>query len=92
MNEGERTCTQQITRIPWENFMTFGVLPLTFADESDHGVLEQGYTLALSGVPETLRDESELTLENRITGTELTVRHRVSGRRVNNSLGCGLIN
>ena len=65
MNEGERTCTKQIARIRWENLMSLGVLPLTFADESDYDALEQGSTLALSGVPETLRDGSELTLENR---------------------------
>ncbi len=32
MNEGERTCTWQIARIRWENLMSFGALPLTFAD------------------------------------------------------------
>ncbi len=92
MNAGERTCTQQITRISWENLMNFGALTLTFADESDYDALEQGDLLALSGVPETLWDGSELTLENRTRGTELIVRPRVSGRRVNVLLGGGIIN
>ena len=71
--------------------MNFGALPFTFADESDYDALEQGDTLALSGVSETLRDGSEFTLENRTRGTEITVRPRVSGRRVNVLLGGGII-
>ena len=57
--------TKQIARIHWENLVNFGVLLLTFADESDYDALEQGDTLALSGVPEMLRSGRELTLENR---------------------------
>jgi aconitate hydratase len=48
--------------------------------------------LALSGVPEALRDGRELRLENRTKGTELTVRHELSGRQVDVVLKGGLIN
>ena len=83
---------KQIARIHWENLVNFGVLPLTFADESDYDVLEQGDTLTLSGVPKMLRSGRELTLENRPRGTELSVRHRLSGRQVDVLLGGGIIN
>ncbi|HKZ26954.1 MAG TPA: aconitate hydratase, partial [Rubrobacteraceae bacterium] len=83
---------KQIARIHWENLVNFGVLPLTFTDEADYDALEQGDTLSLSSVPETLRGGRELTLENRTRGTELTVRHGLSGRQVGILLGGGLIN
>jgi aconitate hydratase len=83
---------KQIARIHWENLVNFGVLPLTFADESDYDTLEQGGTLALSGVPETLRGGSELRLENRTKGTETTVWHGLSDRQIEVLLKGGLIN
>ncbi|MCA1715920.1 MAG: aconitate hydratase, partial [Actinobacteria bacterium] len=83
---------KQIARIHWENLVNFGVLPLTFADESDYDALEQGDTLALSGVPEALRNGSELTLQNRTKGVELTVRHGLSDRQIEVLLQGGLIN
>ena len=83
---------KQIARIHWENLVNFGVLPLTFVDESDYDALEQGDTLALFGVPETLRSRRELTLESRNRGTELTVRHGLSDRQIEVLLKGGLIN
>jgi aconitate hydratase len=83
---------KQIARIHWENLVNFGVLPLTFTDEADYDALEQGDTLSLTGVPEALQSGRELTLENRTRGTELTVRHGLSGRQVGILLGGGLIN
>jgi aconitate hydratase len=83
---------KQIARIHWENLINFGVLPLTFADESDYDALEQGDTVALSSVPEALQNGSELALENRTRGTELTVRHGLSDRQIEVLLKGGLIN
>ncbi|MDQ3966324.1 MAG: aconitate hydratase [Actinomycetota bacterium] len=83
---------KRFARIHWENLVNFGVLPLTFADESDYETLEQGDTLALSGVPEALRDRRELRLENRTKSTELAVRHELSARQVDVLLKGGLIN
>jgi aconitate hydratase len=83
---------KQFARIHWENLVNFGVLPLTFADESDYDSIEQGDTLALSGVPEALQGGRELRLENRTRDTELTLRHELSERQVDVLLKGGLIN
>jgi len=83
---------KQISRIHWENLVNFGVLPLTFADESDYEEIEQGDTLALSGVPEALRNGRELRLENRTKDSELTLRHGLSKRQIDVMLKGGLIN
>ena len=83
---------KQIARIHWENLVNFGVLPLAFVDESDYDALEQGDTLTLTGVPEALQSGSEFTLENQTKGTELTVRHGLSGRQIEVLLKGGLIN
>jgi aconitate hydratase len=79
-------------RIHWENLVNFGVLPLTFTDESDYDSIEQGDTLALSEVPEALHAGRELLLENRTKDIELTVRHGLSKRQVDVMLKGGLIN
>jgi aconitate hydratase len=83
---------KQFARIHWENLVNFGVLPLTFADESDYDSIEQGDTLALSGVPEALQGGRELRLENRTRDTELTLRYELSERQVDVLLKGGLIN
>jgi aconitate hydratase len=83
---------KRFARIHWENLVSFGVLPFTFADESDYDSIEQGDTLALSGMPEALRTGRELRLENRTKDTELTVRHGLSERQVEVVLKGGLIN
>ena len=83
---------KRFARIHWENLVSFGVLPFTFADESDYDSIEQGDTLALSGMPEALRTGRELRLENRTKGTELTVQHELSERQVEVVLKGGLIN
>ncbi|MDQ3841186.1 MAG: aconitate hydratase [Actinomycetota bacterium] len=83
---------KQFARIHWENLVNFGVLPLTFADESDYDSIEQGDTLVLSSVPEALRDGRELRLENRTKGAELRLRHGLSERQIDVMLTGGLIN
>jgi aconitate hydratase len=83
---------KQIARIHWENLVNFGVLPLTFANEADYDALEQGDTLALSWVPEALRDGRKLWTENRTKGTDLALRHELSRRQVDVLLKGGLIN
>jgi aconitate hydratase len=83
---------KRFARIHWENLVNFGVLPLTFAEESDYEAIEQGDTLVLSGVPDALRSGRELRLENHTKGAELTVRHGLSERQVDVMLKGGLIN
>ncbi|MDQ3913453.1 MAG: aconitate hydratase, partial [Actinomycetota bacterium] len=83
---------KRFARIHWENLVNFGVLPLTFTNESDYDSIEQGETLALSDLPEALQGGRELRLEIRPQGTELTVRHGLSERQVDVVLKGGLIN
>ena len=83
---------KQFARIHWENLVNFGVLPLTFADESDYDSIEQGDKLVLSSVPEALRDGRELRLENRTKGAGLRLRHGLSERQIDVMLTGGLIN
>jgi aconitate hydratase len=49
------TIAKGFARIHWKNLVNFGVLPLTFTNESDYHSLEQGDTLALLRVPEALQ-------------------------------------
>lgn len=83
---------KRYARIHWENLVNYGILPLTFADETEYGAIEQGDTLSLSGVPEALRSGCrELIIENRNKGTSLKIRHSLSERQVDIILKGGLI-
>ena len=42
-------------RIHWQNLVSFGVLPLTFTDPSDHDRIERGDVLRLRGLRRALR-------------------------------------
>jgi aconitate hydratase len=83
---------KRFARIHWENLINFGVLPLTFIDESGYDSIESGDTLVLAGVPEALRNGRELQLENSTKGARLTVHHELSNRQVDVLLKGGLIN
>jgi aconitate hydratase len=78
-------------RIHWQNLVNFGVLPLTYADESDHDKLEQGSTLKFEGLHETLQNGGSVTAKTD-SGDELTLEHDLSPRQVDVLLAGGLIN
>ena len=69
-------------RIHWQNLPNFGILPLEFADPADYDRLEQGDTIALSGVRTALAaGERELTAD--VPGKDaLTLTHRLTPRQV----------
>ena len=83
---------KSFARIHWENLVNFGILPLTFVEESDYESIEQEDTIALSGVPEALREGNELKLENRTKGDQITLRHELSNRQIGVLLKGGLVN
>jgi aconitate hydratase len=83
---------KSFARIHWENLVNFGILPLTFVEESDYESIEQEDTIALSGVPEALREGNELRLKNHTKDTQVVLRHELSDRQINVLLKGGLVN
>lgn len=81
---------KSFARIHWQNLVNFGVLPLTFEDESDYGALETGQTLSFEGLHEALAKGETLTAH--AANGDITLRHGLSPRQVEVLREGGLIN
>jgi aconitate hydratase len=85
------TIVKDYSRIHWQNLVNFGVLPLTFADDSDHDGVEQGDVLKVTGIHEGL-DTGTFTVENTTQGTTFQAEHQLSERQVEVMRVGGIIN
>jgi aconitate hydratase len=78
-------------RIHWQNLVNFGVLPLSFADESDYDRLEQGDVLVLRNLHRTLAEGQ--TVEVEVRGKKpVRTTHALSSRQLEVLREGGLIN
>ncbi|WP_240377315.1 aconitate hydratase [Bacillus piscicola] len=83
---------KDFARIHWQNLANFGILPLTFVEESDYTKLEPGDVLQLSNIRKTIQESSELTVTVKQKNHKINVRHALSKRQVDIMLTGGLIN
>jgi aconitate hydratase len=79
-------------RIAWQNMINFGILPLTFDDETAYDEIEQGDVLKLTNVRDTIQNGSEVEVENVTKGMTFKTRHSLSERQVDIMLKGGIIN
>jgi aconitate hydratase len=82
---------KSFARIHRQNLVNFGVLPLTFVDESDYDAIEPGHELRLSGVRAALVAGGTLALHDATRVSTVTVRHGLSTRQIEVLLAGGLI-
>ncbi len=82
---------KSFARIHWQNLANYGVLALEFDDEDDYDTIEQGDTLRIGNLRDTLARSDTLQVDNVTKKTCLTVRHRLSQRQVKDVLAGGLI-
>ena len=74
---------RDFARIHWQNLVNFGVLPLTFEDDSDYDRFEEGDVVRVSDIHETLRSgDGTVEVENVTRGETITARHDLSERQV----------
>ena len=81
---------KSFARIHWQNLPCFGVLPLTFADPTDHERLAEGQTLNIDDLPAQLAAGGEIRAS--VDGTPLTLVHELSPRQVAILAAGGVIN
>jgi len=79
-------------RIGWQNLINFGIPPFEFADPDDYDDIEEGDTVAISGIRETLENGDEIFLENKTKGTKYKMELTASGRQKEALLAGGVIN
>ena len=83
---------KSFARIHAANLVNFGILPLTFADETDYAPLLQGDMLEVSSVVEQLEGAEALLLSNVTRGTQIRLHHQLTVRQREIVFAGGLLN
>jgi len=83
---------KDFARIHWQNLVNFGVLPLTFSDESDYDLLKQGDTIQITDLKSQIANGYQVKVRLKESGKEIVMTHALSGRQIDIMLQGGLIN
>lgn len=83
---------KSFARIHRSNLVNFGILPLTFTDENDYLVLDQGDSLELVDIKKQLKSGGILVVHNRTKNKEIKVTHLLSSREIDILFAGGLLN
>jgi aconitate hydratase len=86
------TLARDFARIAWQNLVNFGVLPLTFTDNSDYERIDQGDVLSISDLHTVLDEQDTIEVRNETKDESYTARHDLSDRQVDVIKEGGLIN
>lgn len=82
---------KSLERIHLANLINFGIVPLTFKEDSDYEALQQGDELTVPNIREILEARGALVVENRTKGTEFEVEYSLSGRQKETILAGGTL-
>lgn len=83
---------KNFARIHLQNLINFGVLPLEFANAEDYDRVEMSDVIAIENLHGQLRAGREVKASLVNKGSELILRHALSGRQLEMLLAGGLIN
>ncbi len=79
-------------RIHKANLINFGILPLTFKNESDYDTIDQLDELELTNVRKAVENKEEIFLTNKTKGTKIPLVLEVSDRQRTTLLEGGTLN
>ncbi|MGH3520209.1 MAG: aconitate hydratase [Haloechinothrix sp.] len=82
---------KSFARIHWQNLANFGILALEFVAPDDYQRIDQGDTLVLRSLRDTLPAGPDLTVLNRTKNERYPLRHRLSQRQAEAVLAGGRI-
>ncbi|MBI2471236.1 MAG: aconitate hydratase [Planctomycetes bacterium] len=83
---------KSFARIHRANLVNFGILPLTFENENDYNLFEQGDTIELPDIRNKLKSEGKITLKNITKNKEVKVAHNLTAREIDILCVGGLLN
>ncbi len=73
---------QSFARIHRDNLVNYGILPLTFADESDYDALDRGHVLSIAEVASRIEDGAGTLMVSDVTGgTQIKTNVELSERQ-----------
>lgn len=83
---------KDFARIHWQNLVNFGILPITFVNESDYTKLSQGDILEFSNLRSKIQEGNEFEVKIEGTSQFIPVKHTLTKRQVDIVLKGGMIN
>ncbi|WP_173918420.1 aconitate hydratase [Halobacillus sp. Marseille-Q1614] len=83
---------KDFARIHWQNLVNFGILPLTFVNESDYDKLEQGDVLVFKDLLKGIQQKQGIEVEVKGKGIKIPLEHALSTRQLEMMEKGGLIN
>jgi len=83
---------KSFARIHMANLINNGILPLTFANEADYDLFEQGDVLEIGDIAEKIKNNLPITVTNVTKGKEVAVDIALSERQRKIILAGGLLN
>jgi len=83
---------KSLERIHSANLVNFGILPLSFANESDYNRIEQGDEVKIPDVRQALTEGREVKLVDTNRGKEIALQYDLSERQRQIILAGGLLN
>ncbi len=84
---------RSFARIHAQNLANFGIVPLLFKDPEDHGRIDQGDDLRISGIRAILEDgASELEVINETRDESYPLTHQLSSRQIEMILAGSILN
>ncbi|MBR7797549.1 MULTISPECIES: aconitate hydratase [Virgibacillus] len=83
---------KDFARIHWQNLVNFGVLPLTFVNEEDYDLLQQGDVLKATDLRRKVKEGKHFNIEVKGKKQQIKVKHTLSERQIDIMLKGGIIN
>ena len=83
---------KSFARIHRSNLINAGILPLTFVNENDYDMINEGDDLVINGVIDDIKNGNNLIIKNNTNGKEIEVNCELSGRAKDIILAGGLLN
>jgi aconitate hydratase len=83
---------KSFARIHRANLVNFGILPLTFENESDYNLFDQGDTIELPDIKNKLNSSSSIIVNNLTKNKEIKAMHALSLREIDILCAGGLLN
>lgn len=83
---------KSFARIHRQNLINAGILPLTFVNENDYDLIEQGDELELLNIKDLIINDKDIVVKNITKNIEIKVKSDLSGRAKDILLLGGLLN
>jgi aconitate hydratase len=83
---------KSLERIHTANLINFGIIPLTFENESDYDKLEAGDEVSIKGVREALKEGKPIVLRDETKGVDVPLHYDLTPRQREIILAGGLLN